>query len=110
MPSIEIRDERNPDRLLGFLSERPVASLPENSGLTLAVRPPLRHGYTFEEQRKPFDIHRIHFRRHVLLSKDGYTATVVLTTDAPLGVLMWMDLFVLPGETGSQAHYRRQYA
>jgi hypothetical protein len=77
----------------------------------MAIRPRIAVTYNrVDAQSRREDIQYIDFCREVLTSRDGWDATVVLTTDTPLGVLMWIDTFRLPSETEEQAYYRRQCA
>jgi len=85
---IDVKDRRNPERLLGRLWFRPTMEVHEGMAVHTSLPPA-----TFQ----------IAYRSE----NNGFAQVAELHTDAPLGVLMMMFGFVLPAETSAEANERR---
>jgi len=117
---IEVRDAKNPERLLGHIPKHIPGPLRHKDGQTMAsfnvgVMPPFPlapDAYPDCSKLGRFDTHVIRFYVHFRHSPDGWTRTGELHTDAPLGVLLWLREFRLPGESQREAEeraYRTRY-
>lgn len=110
--TVDVRDRRNPERLLGRLVRRPALDLMRGY-ITLMTRPPMRiWDYDPSKLSEPvaMDTYQVHFEVSWRIVEDGYVRRAEFLTDTPLGVLQWLPDFRLPGENEMQAEMRRHYA
>lgn len=106
---IAVYDNGNVDRLLGYLTERPVANL-RGRYVSVCVAPQMATAmYHVNEDfsAASFNVSRVDFTYAYKLSADGYTQNAVFRTDAKLETLMDIRTFVLPGESYDAAKRRR---
>jgi hypothetical protein len=106
--TVDVRDRLNPERLLGRLTRRPTIKLHQPYFSMAACRPFSARAWNPNEP-VAYDHHvtTINFHVSYRISDDGWTKHAELLTDTPLGVLMWLEHFVLPGDGERQAAERR---
>lgn len=105
---IDVVDSKNHDRILGRVPRIGFSS-PTHDRLRMAVCPPMRliHGLRPHE---PFPYTTVDFTVAWRTEPDGLGRKAILATSAPLGVLMMVQHFLLPGETEAAASERRYRA
>ena len=105
---IEVRDRKNPERLLGTFHRAP----PEWAGrwYSVALAPSLRVLHD-DEPTRPFtaDIRTVRFEIGTRPSADNYDLIGVFLTDNPLDDLLDINGFTLPGESLRAADERRYW-
>lgn len=114
---VEVRDAKNRERLLGFLPREMFGPRFTDRGdrLGIAVMPPCPVGpsKTFSHLAMDrLDTHTIQLSIGYRETDSGWSRTVEFTTEAPLGVLLWLREFRLPGESRDEAEeraYRTRY-
>lgn len=102
---VEVRDSKNPDRLLGSMN-RPSMPNSQHDRLRVACLSRI--------SASPFDYRSVEMMEASISTVDFALRSVgwnvVLTTDASLELLVRIDGFRLPGESEEQAHVRNMYA
>lgn len=106
---IKVYDRLNPERFLGTLSRPPIIPCKHPSFEVAVYRPLDASSVVDTSATYSPDINTIRFYKHILQSDDGWSAEVVVSTDAPLDLLMDYEFFFLPEESDRQYHTRRYY-
>jgi len=102
---IEVVDQVNLNRTLGYLTKRPDRCTPT---VEFAVMQPVSSLYLMEpDELISRSVSTIRFKVDRKVYDNGWRIEVVLTTDAKLDELLKLDCFMLPGETPRQAEERR---
>ena len=104
---IPVYDDMNSRRLLGYLTRRPVPKI-ESRYIETVCCPPVSSVFDPCDDVR-ISTYRMSFKVSYEVAKDGWSQKAVLLTDAPLKQLMFLDYFVLPGETEAQAERRRYH-
>lgn len=106
MDLAEIVDAGNHERLLGYLTHRPVI-VSRHDYYRVAILPPMSYRAPTQATTAYEDIEVVDFTAVWVLRDRGWNQCRVLATRAPLETLLKLRMqFRLPGENERQARYR----
>ena len=105
---VEVRDQKNVQRLLGYWTKRPERLI--GRCIEYPIMPRVS-AYLFPDDElsmEPVTFHRVRFEYDMVSTPDGWSAYRVFVTSDPLELLMQAEHFLLPNETPAQADRRRR--